>query len=107
MAARRRAPRRSELDQPRATRVDHLEPSVEALDARLSLAAGDTVGAVCALRHRAVLRAAPEPLLRADADTTYVLLTHLTRAWSTGARQARLAAAPLRAASCRTALEDT
>jgi DNA-binding SARP family transcriptional activator/TolB-like protein len=78
-----------------------------ALDARLSLAAGDTVGAVCALRHRAVLRAAPEPLLRADADTTYVLLTHLTRAWSTGARQARLAAAPLRAASCRTALEDT
>jgi DNA-binding SARP family transcriptional activator len=82
----------------------YLSPELT-LDAQLSLALGDTVGGICALRHRAALRDTSGAVLRVDALGSRAQLDAFTRLWETDARRADLLQrAPLRAAACRTAL---
>ena len=46
-------------------------------EARLSLAIGDTVGAIRALRHFVALSDMPEPARRAEVDSIGALLTRI------------------------------
>lgn len=75
------------------------------LDAQLSLAGADTVGAICAVRQLAVLRARAEAPQRAEADRLRGTVAPAERAWRVSpTRATALIRAPRRAPACREAL---